>query len=136
LARQKLSQASTSACPKSRKRSFDSNALAVNSVRSHPAIASPPVISDLKSLPLPRLDQIEVLVAIDLAKDDVAHFHLFGFCWHDGTELARINLALHRIPAWTELNGFALLQLINVNSRPAHRFFGPNRFVYCLCFRM
>jgi hypothetical protein len=80
----------------------------------------PPVIPDLKSLPLPRLYQMEVLVAIDFAEDDVTHFHLFSSYRHNGTELPRIYLALHRIPARTELNRLALLQFINVNSCPSH----------------
>jgi hypothetical protein len=66
----------------------------------------PPVIPDLKSLPLPRLYQMEVLVAIDFAEDDVTHFHLFSSYRHNGTELPRIYLAL--------------LQFINVNSCPSH----------------
>jgi len=58
---------------------------------------------------------MEILVAIDLAKDDVAHFHLFGCYRHNGTKLARIDLAFHRISPWTELDRFALFQFINVN---------------------
>jgi hypothetical protein len=108
-ARQNLSQINPSGFPKPRKRSFDPNAFAINSVRPNPSIDSAAVVPDLQSLSLPSLHQMEVLVAIDLAKHDVAHCHLVGANRHNRAKLARIYFARHRIPARAELNRFALI---------------------------
>jgi len=64
--------------------SFYSDAFAVNPVVANPTVYSTAIVSDLETVTLFGLDQVEVMIAAHLAKDDVANFQRFGADRRDG----------------------------------------------------
>src|SRR5262245_2137426 len=63
---------------------------------------------------------MEVLLAVHLAKDDVADLEGRGVHGLDGTQLPGVDLAPHRISPRPELNGFAALVASDIFRNPSH----------------
>src|SRR5450432_4878376 len=92
----------------------------VDPAGSDPPIDETPVVTDLESVALNRLHEVEILRTPDLAEDDVPRTkdrRLHGF---DRTELAGIDSRRHRVPARSERDGLARLQLRDVAGCPPH----------------
>ena len=82
---------------------LDPDALAEYPVAANPAVDPASVVSDLISVASDRLDEVKVVVAPDLAQNDVsdAQYHRIA----DGlnrAKLTRGNLPRHRVPSWPE----------------------------------
>src|SRR5262245_26750184 len=95
-------------------RSSHSYALAVNVIHPHPTVDATAVVANLEPLSLPGLDEVEILRPIHLAEDDVAYLKFVGTHRRHRAQLTGVNLARHRIPTRTKLDGFAFPQPVNV----------------------
>src|SRR5438067_6613439 len=100
---------------------LDGDALAEDGAGRDPPVDPPAVVADLEPPALDRLDQVEVLPAVDLAQHDVADAQRRRVHRGDGAELARLDLAGHGVAAGAERHRLARPQLLDVPRGPAHR---------------
>src|SRR5258708_1157883 len=84
-----------------------------------PTVNVPPVIADLETLTLSGSDQVKVLGAPTLPQNDIIDLKGRRVDRLDRAELAGFEPSGHGVTAWTELDGFALVQLLDVMARPA-----------------
>ena len=64
------------------------DALAEDGVGGNPSVNSASIVPDLKTFPLHRLDEVEVLETIHLAQHDVTDLQRLGNDWGNRAELA------------------------------------------------
>src|SRR5947209_2781920 len=67
---------------------LDADAPSEDPHSSDPAVDPASVVSDLKPAALDRLDQVQILAAVDLAEYDIAHFEFPQLNWRNSAELA------------------------------------------------
>jgi hypothetical protein len=90
--------------------SLDLGAFPEDAVRTDPAVDPASIVPDLKPLSLDRFHQMQVLLAVHLAENDVAYLQHCRVHRLDGTQLAGLDLALHRVAPGPELNRLSFLQ--------------------------
>jgi len=99
---------------------FDAYTEAIDSIQADPAIYAATIIPNLEALALLCYDQVKILRATYLAEDHVANLELFVLRRCNGAQISRLNLSSHRVSARSKLNGFTLLQFLDVKCSPAH----------------
>src|SRR5262245_10448046 len=72
--------------------------LAVDRSACDPTVRSSAVVTDQEARTLDRLHQVQILPTIHLAQDDIADGQRRGIYGLDRTELAGLDLPLHRVP--------------------------------------
>ena len=94
--------------------SLDSNTLPVNPIFADPTVDPASVVTDLESLSLNRLYQVQILKSIHLAQNNVADLEILGFGWNHRAKLARVDFAGHRVSSRPKLDRFTTSQFVDV----------------------
>ena len=81
---------------------FNADAFAENAVRSHPTVDQPAIITDLVTVTLDSLHDVQIFIAANTAKYDIADFKQSGIDRCNGAELPGFNSPFHRLTARTE----------------------------------
>jgi hypothetical protein len=68
-------------------RSFNSDTFSVNPTGTDPTVDASAIVPDLKLVALSGLDEVNVLVAVDLAQNDVTNLKVVRIRRHDGAQL-------------------------------------------------
>jgi hypothetical protein len=88
--------------------SFDSDTLSVDPIGANPTVDPSAIVPNLESVALSGLDEMDILVAVDLAQNDVTDRQVVKIHRHNGAELSRLNLPAHGIPTRAKLYRVAL----------------------------
>jgi hypothetical protein len=64
--------------------SFDSDTLSVNRIGPYPAVDTSAIVPNLESVALSGLDEVDILVAVDLAQNDITDFKVVRIRRHNG----------------------------------------------------
>lgn len=81
VARRACERLAAASCPA---HSFNSDTLSVDAIRTDPTVDAPAIVANLESVALPGLDEVNILVPVNLAQDDVANLKIVRSCRHNG----------------------------------------------------
>jgi hypothetical protein len=97
-----------------------SNAFAVDAIRTDPAVNVATIVADLKAITLPGFDQVDVLVTLDLAQNNITNLNVIRVHGCNGAELAGLNFPRHRIASWAKLHCVPFSEFVDVGCSPSH----------------
>jgi hypothetical protein len=96
----------------------DPNALPEYSVPTDPSVYETPIVSDLKTSTVDRLDDVQVLAPAHFAKHNISHRKSGTINGRNRAKLARFDPSLHGVASWTKGDGLSGSKFLDIVRRP------------------